>query len=159
MALWTRQDNGFTLVEAMVSVAVLLVLAVGSVAANRLTTSSVTINQLRSQANTLSVDAMEVLQSMRAENFLDLSVGVFHPVFDGSRWSLAAGQEMIGSFTRSITLSPVQRSLVCFAAVCDITVQGGIDDPGSLNADVKVNWMQSGQDKEIHLTSLITYWR
>ncbi|NCP47092.1 prepilin-type N-terminal cleavage/methylation domain-containing protein [bacterium] len=159
MASWTRPQTGFTLVEAMISVAVLLVLAVGSVAANRLTSSGVTINKLRSQANTLSVEAMEALLSMRAENFLGLSMGVFHPVFGESGWNLVSGQETVGSFTRSITLNPVQRNLVCFVAVCDITVQGGIDDPGSLNADVKVSWLQGGQDKEIHLTSLITYWR
>ncbi|HCQ31189.1 TPA: hypothetical protein DIU27_02265 [Candidatus Collierbacteria bacterium] len=155
----TSSQSGFTLVEAMVSVAVLLVMAVGSVAANRLTTSSVTINQLRTQGNTLAVEAMEVLMSLRAENFLDLTVGTFHPVFDGSKWSLVEGQETIDDFTRSIILTPVQRSLVCFAAVCDITAVGGITDVGSMNAEVKVGWKQGGTDKEILLSSLITYWR
>jgi hypothetical protein len=143
----------------MISVAVLLIMAVGSVAANRLTTSSVTINQLRTEANTLAVEAMEVLMNLRADNFLGLTVGTFHPVFDGSRWSLAGGQENVRSFTRSITLSPVQRSLVCFTAVCDITTVGGVTDMGSLNAEVKVAWKQGVEDKEIVLSSLITYWR
>ena len=75
--------NGFTLIEAMISVAVLLVLAVGAVAANRLTTSSVTINQLRTQGNTLAVETMEVVGSLRADNFLNLTSGTFHPFFDG----------------------------------------------------------------------------
>lgn len=151
--------NGFTLIEAMISVAVLLVLAVGAVAANRLTTSSVTINQLRSQANTLAVEAMEVVLSLRADNFLNLTTGTFHPVFDGTRWSLIAGPETIGSFTRSVTISPVQRNLVCFTAVCDITSQGGISDIGTMNVEVKVVWLQTTEPKEIKLNSLITYWR
>lgn len=150
---------GFTLVEAMVSVAVLLVLAVGSVAANRLTTASVTINQFRTKANTLAVEATEVLLNLRAENFLSLNPGVFHPTFDGSKWNLASGPETIGSFTRTITLTPVQRSMVCFTAVCDITSEGGIYDVGSLNAEIKIAWVQASQNKEIIINSLITYWR
>lgn len=150
---------GFTLVESMVSVAVLLVLAVGSVSANRLTTTSVVINQQRTKANTLAVEATEVLLSLRAENFLNLTPGVFHPVFDGSKWSLASGPETIGNFTRTITLTPVQRSLVCFTAVCDVTAEGGIYDTGSLNSEVKVAWIQTNQNKEIVISSLITYWR
>lgn len=150
---------GFTLVEAMVSVAVLLVLAVGSVSANRLTTASVTINQLRTKANTLSVEATEALLNLRAENFLSITPGIFHPIFDGNKWSLASGPETIGNFTRTITLTPVQRSMVCFTAVCDITSVGGVYDIGSLNAEVKVAWVQASQNKEIIISSLITYWR
>ena len=152
-------QTGFTLVEAMVSVAVLLVLAVGSVSANRLTTASVNINQLRTKANSLAVEATEVLLNLRAESFLDLTPGVFHPIFDGSKWSLAEGPETIGNFTRTITLSPVQRSMVCFTAVCDITSEGGVYDVGSLNAEVKIAWLQAGQNKEIIMSSLLTYWR
>lgn len=147
------------MVEALLSIALLMLLAVGSVSANRLATTGVTINKLRSQANVLAEEGMEALMSIRAANFLSLSEGVYHPVFDGSNWSLTPGIETIGSFNRSITLSPVMRSLVCFSAVCDITGQGGITDPGSLMSEVKVTWDQSGQTKEIILNSLITYWR
>ncbi len=152
-------NKGFSLIEAMISVAVLLVMAVGAVAANRLTTSSVTINQLRTKANTLAVEAMEVVESLRADNYLNLTTGTFHPVFDGSKWSLTAGPETIGSFTRSVVISPVQRSLVCFTAVCDMVPKGGIVDIGTMNAEVNVSWLQSTVTKTIKLDSLITYWR
>jgi len=119
----------------------------------------VTINQLRSKANGLAVRDMEILMSLRGENFLGLTVGVFHPVYDGVKWSLSPGPETVNGFTRSITLSPVQRSLVCFTAVCEVTTQGGINDPGSLYAEVKTAWVQAGQNKEININSIITYWR
>lgn len=153
------RQTGFTLVEAMVSVAVLLVMTVGAVSANRLTTSSVTINQLRTQANTLAVEAMEIVLSLRADNFLGLSYGTYHPVFDGTKWTLASGPQTIGKFTRSVEFSPVQRSLVCFTAVCDIVSQGGIVDGGSMMTEVKVAWLQSGETRETKLDSLISYWR
>jgi hypothetical protein len=102
---------------------------------------------------------MEVLMSLRGDNFLGLTVGVFHPVFDGVKWSLVPGSETVDGFTRSITLSPVQRSLVCFTAVCEVTTQGGINDLGSLYAEVKTGWVQAGQNKEIVINSIITYWR
>lgn len=143
----------------MISVAVLLVTAVGGVAANKLATSSVTINQLRSKANSIAVQNMEVLMSLRGENFLGLAVGVFHSEYDGSKWSLVPGSETVDGFTKSITLSPIQRSLVCFTAVCEVSPQGGINDPGSMYAEVRTGWDQVGQNKEIILSSIITYWR
>lgn len=157
MALSTK--NAFTLIEAMLAIAILMIMGVGSIAANRLAAASVKINQLRSQANNLSVEAMEALESVRADSYLSLSPGTFHPYYDGTKWSLTAGQETINGFTRKITLTSVQRALVCFTAVCDITTQGGITDSGTLNAEVSVSWDQSGQTKEIKINSLITYWR
>lgn len=159
MVLSIKYRNGFTLIEAMLSMALLLLLSLGSVSANRLATTAVTINELRSGANTLAVQGAEALLSVRADNFLGLSPGTYHPFFDGTKWALVSGQETVGKFTRSIVLKPVMRSLTCFSEVCDITTAGGVTDDGSLTSEVKVSWKQSGQQKEIVLSSLITYWR
>lgn len=159
MALLTSSAKGFTLIEALLSMTVLLLLGVGGVAANRLTTASVTINQLRSRANILAEEGTEALMSARAHDYLALSPGTFHPVFDGTKWTLSPGEETIGPFTRSITLSTVQRDLTCFNSVCDITDQGGVTDEGTLKAETKVRWIQQSATTEIVLSSLITYWR
>lgn len=159
MGLLTKQHQGFTLVEATVSMAILLMLSIGAVAANKLATTSVTINQLRSKGNILAEEGMEALMSVRAGDFLSISPGTFHPVFDGVKWTLVTGPETIGTFTRSIEIAQAMRELICFAAVCEIVEQGGINDEGTFTASVRVSWVQQGETKEIVLSSIITYWR
>lgn len=160
MALLIKKfHTGFTLIEAILSMTVLLLLGIGGMAANRLATASVSINQLRSQANILAEEGMEALMNARAYDFLVLSPGTFHPVFDGTKWTLQPGTETLGSFTRSVVLTPVMRDMTCFSAVCDITKEGGANDEGTMMADVLVAWNQRGVNTEIKLSSLITYWR
>ncbi len=159
MGLLTKKHHGFTLVEATLSMALLLLLGIGAVAANRLATTSVTINQLRSKGNILAEEGMEALMSVRAGDFLSMSPGTFHPVFDGAKWTLVSGAETLGVFTRSIVISQAMRELICFAAVCDIVDEGGINDEGTLKASINVSWPQQGETKQIILSSIITYWR
>lgn len=165
MVLSTRRNHsiishsGFTLIEAIFAIAMLLLLVVGSVSANKVATSGIKINQYRSQANLLATEAMEALMSVRVENFTGLTIGVFHPIFNGASWSLVSGSEVLGDFTRSITLTPVMRALSCFGGICDITTQGGITDTSTLSVEVKVSWAESGRSQNIVLNSIITYWR
>lgn len=150
---------GFTLVEALLAVTVLMTVAVGSVAANRLTTAGIKISQLRSQANALASETMDAVMSVKLEDFSAISLGTFHPVHNGTKWTLVAGTETVGGLTRSVTFSPVMRSLSCFTIICDIVTQGGIVDPNSFYVNITVSWSESGQSKSTVLNSLITYWR
>lgn len=159
MAWLIRKNKGFTLVEALFAIAMLLLLSVGSVAANKVATAGVKINQYRSQANFLATEGMEALMSVRVQNFSGLSSGVFHPVFDGANWSLVAGPETLGNFTRTITLSSVMRNLTCFSAVCDIVSAGGIVDTNTFKVEVKIAWIESSKTNNLILDSLITNWR
>lgn len=145
--------------EALFAIAMLLLLGVGSVAANKVATSGVKINQYRSEANRLATEGMEAMMSVRVQNFSGLSVGVFHPVLDGSGWSLVAGAETVGNFTRTITLSSVMRNLTCFSAICDIVSAGGIVDVNTFKVEVKISWTESGKANNLVLDSLITNWR
>lgn len=158
---WSTKKHltGFTLVEALLAVAILMLLAVGSVAANRLTTSGIKISQLRSRANLLADEAMGAVMSIKLEDFSAIKLGTYHPVHNGSKWTLVAGSENIGGLTRSVTFSPVMRGLSCFTMVCDIVSQGGIVDTNSYFVKVTVSWTESGQTDGLVLDSLITYWR
>lgn len=153
------RHGGFSLIEVMVAISVLLVITIGSLAANNLTTTTVGINKRRSQANRLAQEGMEALLSARAANFLSLTAGDFHPVLDVNGWNLIAGSEQLGLFARTITLSPVMRDIGCNAPICDIVSGGGRSDGGSFLATVKITWKEVDQDKEYVLNSLVTYWR
>lgn len=160
MALSTESQKGFTLVETIVAISVLLVVVVGGLSANNITTTTVGLNKQRSRANFLAREGIEALQSVRAANFTSLSPGEFYPVFDQNGWRLAPGSEQIsGGFTRSIILTTVQRGVACSNPICDLTSGGGITDPNTFKAKVRVMWKESGGDKEYTLDTLITYWR
>lgn len=152
-------EKGFTLIEALISISILLLLAVGGISANRLATAAITLNRDRSQANSLADEGMEAVESVRAANFLSLSTGDFHPVNGPVGWSLMPGVETIGKFTRVINISQVLRDLSCSTTVCDIVSAGGIVDTGSLMANVTVSWPESDGTKNINLSALITYFR
>lgn len=151
--------NGFTLIESLISIAILLILVVGGLSASTLATASVILNQNRSQANFLAQEGMEAVQSVRAGNFLSLKTGEFHPVMGPSVWSLVSGPEVVGKFTRSIIISPIERAISCFTAVCDIVSGGGVTDTGSFKVNVKIAWPEVNGPKEVNLVTLVTYWR
>lgn len=150
---------GFTLVEALLAVTVLMTVVVGSVAANRLTTAGIKIGQMRSQANTLASEAMDAVMSIKLEDFSAIKLGTYYPVHNGTKWTLVSGTETVGGLTRSVTFSPVMRALSCFTIICDIVTQGGIVDPNSFYVKITVSWSESGQSKSTVMDSLITYWR
>ncbi len=154
-----KKNEGFSLIEILVAISLLMVVVVGSLSANSLASHGVSLNKVRGQANLLAKEGMESLMSVRAGNFNSLSLGDFHPVMSSGSWVLAAGPETIGQFTRTITLSAVMRNLVCSTPLCDISTAGGRIDPLSFYALVKITWKEGDQDKKYQLNSLVSYWR
>ena len=159
MASSTNIASGFSLIEVLVATSLMLVVIIGSLSANSLASHSVGLNKVRDQANLLAREGMEALASVRAANFNALRLGDFHPVIISGAWSLVSGSETVGQFTRTITLSQVQRNLVCTTPICDIVIAGGMTDPLSFYATVKVAWKENDQDKVYQLNTLVSYWR
>ncbi len=147
------------MLEVIVAMAVFMVIIVGSLAANNLTTTTVVINKKRSQANVLVKEGIEALQSVRAANFNSLMVGDFHPAVVSGMWTLVPGSETIGDLTRVITLSPVMRALVCATPICDIVPSGGLIDPLSFMATVKVSWNEGSLAKNYQVNTEVSFWR
>lgn len=158
MVLRTK-EAGFTLVEVVVAIALFMVIIIGTLSANNLTTTAVGVNKKRSQANVLAKEAMEAVQSVRANNFNALMPGDFHPVFDQNGWHLAAGAETIGEFSRTITLNNVMRTIVCTTTICPIVSSGGVTDLNTFNVLIRVTWKEYNLNKEYDLSSMVTYWR
>lgn len=154
-----HRQPGFTLVEAMLSIAVIIVLVVGSASANWLTTTNIKTGQFRTKANNLATESLGAVMSIKVNNFSDIYSGVFHPVHDGSKWTLVSGPETLSGLVRTITITPVMRALTCFTMVCDIVPQGGIIDPNSYNVEVRVSWTEANQPESLVINSLLTYWR
>lgn len=154
-----KYSKGFTLVEVLVSITLILLISVGGLAANSLATNAVQTNQMRDKANFLAREGMEAVQSVRAANFPSLHPGDFHPVYGVNGWTLSSGSETIGDFTRTITISSVERELTCTETVCAIVPAGGIVDSSTMKVQVKVSWKERGSDKSYSLDTYVTYWR
>lgn len=158
--VWSTKDTkGFSLIEVLVAISLLMLVMIGSLSANNLAANSVGLNKTRNQANLLAREGVEALHSVRAADFNSLGLGDFHPVNNSGVWSLVNGVETIGKFDRVITLLPVMRNLVCSTPVCDVVTGGGLTDPLSFYALVKVTWKENDLDKVYQLNTFITYWR
>lgn len=154
-----REIKAFTLVEIVVAIGLILSLTLGMTAVNNLTSVSLRQNENETKANSLAREGMEAALAVRARAFTSLSVGTFHPVYDGTNWSLSSGEEVIDGFTRRVILSPVQRTFGCGENVCDVVEAGGVIDEWSLNVLVEVLWQEAGETRSVDLGSFVTYWR
>ncbi len=96
--------------------------------------------QARLQAAALLQETIEAVRIVRERSWVDFAVdGVFHPVIDDANgtWILAAGSENVGSFTRQLTIEPVQRN-----QLGEIVDSGGTEDPSSKKITIEVSWSQ-----------------
>jgi prepilin-type N-terminal cleavage/methylation domain-containing protein len=152
-------SNGFTLIEVLLAMALLLTVTVGTIAGNSLATKGTQLSQQRANANRLAQEAMEAVHGTRAAFFPALNRGIYHPVQSPTGWRLDPGPETIEGFNRQIILASVYRSLACTEGVCEIVEAGGIVDEGSLKATVEVDWEENNETHQIILETLITYWR
>ncbi len=152
-------SSGFTLIEALLSIAIMMVLIIGALSASSLASSSVILTQDRNQANLLAQEAMEAIQAIRATKYSSLTVGNFYPNFGEGGWDIIPGTQVIGKFTRYINISSVFRNISCGTVVCGITSEGGILDENTKLVKVYVTWAEASNNKEIFLSTIVTYWK
>lgn len=109
----------------------------------------------RLAANALLIEAEEAVRSVRERGWRTFAQnGTFHPVVSGSSWSLAAGEEVVDSYTRRIVISDVQRS-----KNGAIVASGGVVDPSTRRATVTVSWntpFPSSIDSTTYLTRYLS---
>jgi type II secretory pathway pseudopilin PulG len=152
-------EQGFTILEVILAIALLLTVTVGTLSANSLATKGTVLSHQRSEAQRLIREEMDAVASVRAANFLNIHTGTYHPVSTPGGWTLVAGTETVGNFTREIVISSVLRALTCVTQVCDIVAAGGVIDEHTFKAKATVHWTENGQAKQTTMETLITYWR
>ncbi len=90
----------------------------------------------RVEASSLLKQAEEAVRSVREKGWATFAVnGTYHPVISGSTWSLVSGSESIDGYTRSITISDVNRD-----SSGAIVSTGGLLDYSSKKVDFSVSW-------------------
>lgn len=159
-----RQKNlvsaGLTLVEVLVTTALLMVLTSGLVSLTQLSVRSSQASRIRAAASLGLNETMEEVMAVRASNFSNLSEGEFHPVLNAGQWSLVQGREETEGITRWVTIAHVQREISCGGQrVCPIVESGGVVDPVTFRAKTYVQWSEVGETKQESLEGVLTFWR
>ncbi len=132
------KKSGQSLVELLLAVAlaavILPALLTGMVASRE---GKAQQNQ-RSEAVTLLKETEDTVRRVRDNGWSTFAVnGTFHPVISGSNWTLVAGPDTVGDFTRSVTISNVERD-----SSGAIVTSGGSVDPSTKKATITINWTQ-----------------
>jgi hypothetical protein len=166
-----NKSRGISIIELLV---VILILGVGSAGLLSFSVFSLRTASLQKQtieASFLAQDALEALKNYRdnivwnaddpANEYdglgvvatgvplrVKLSLGT--PV----RWQLLLGQEIIGIYTRDITIGQVRRD-----GLSNIVESGGTLDADTKKITVKVIWQDRGIARELQAITYLGNWR
>jgi len=152
--------QGFTLVEVLVAMALLMTLTVGLVGLGQLSVRASTTSRLRVKAMAVLQGTMEAVMAVRASNFGNLTEGTYYPVISEGKWSLADGTEVVEGVERWVEIYKIQREVSCGGErICPIVGSGGVVDPVTFKAKAMVKWDERGKEKREGLESLLTFWR
>lgn len=59
----------------------------------------------RLQATAVHKEMEEAVRSVRENGWASIATGTFHPTISGTTWTLSTGSEIVGNFTRQITIT------------------------------------------------------
>lgn len=92
--------------------------------------------ELRMEADGLYREAEEAVRSVRDADWINIATnGTYHPVKNGTSWSLVAGSEVIGDFTRTIQIYDTNPADIS-KKVVTITVTWGNILPSVVTSDI-----------------------
>ncbi|MFC1711710.1 hypothetical protein ACFLZ1_03945 [Patescibacteria group bacterium] len=146
-----KRKKGTILMEA------LLALAIGSAVLAAVSQALIggqqaNLNSFQHQkAEYFLIEAQEAVKSLWREGWDNINVtGVFHPEVIANNWSLQAGEETRGIYTRTVGIEEVSRDLQG-----NIATQEGVLDPSVKRITVNVDWNAPGL-KSISSTIYLT---
>ena len=159
---WSINMNrqGFSLVEVLLGMALLMTFGVGLMGLTSMSVRASVMAKIRTQAEMRLNETMEEVMAVRASNFGSLHEGTFHPENVEDAWVLVDGEEDLGKMKRWVEVTKVQREVSCGGErVCPIVESGGVVDPVTFRAKVKVEWEENEEIKTEELESILSFWR
>lgn len=160
---WKKNKSGFTIIEALVSIAVIVAVFTAvlgfSVLKNRIDYR----NQTKIKAIFLAEEALEAVHNFR-DNTEWLTNGVdilipdiaYYPVKNSFSWDIVAGAENINGFTRTIIFSRVSRDI---NKNIEPNYNPANDDSNTKKLLVTISWNDRYGLASESLTTYITNWR
>lgn len=152
MRVINRHNAGLTLVEVSLSVAIFVTIAIG-VAVPIIGNHLSRFQDLRSTAALAMLDeTYEALRSIRDNDWSDLIIGTHGLRQQSGHWELFGSSDEYDGFTRTVTLSSVQRDLAG-----DIVESGGQNDSDTLEIEIEVTWPDgTAQSRSLLVETILT---
>jgi Tfp pilus assembly protein PilV len=174
-----KRSAGFTIIEALIAVALLLVFVsgIGNLIGIGLVGSEA--SKYRAQAAKLAEEGMETMYSLReageidfgaipdSDNFITNSGEYYQPTLISGTWSLGAKSSSqppaelpapFDKFTRTVMVTRVNRTPLGLACSGEIVISdpNDCDDYNTRKITVKVSWMEQGITKDYTVESFLT---
>ncbi|HNW71343.1 MAG TPA: hypothetical protein PKZ36_01470 [Candidatus Paceibacterota bacterium] len=150
-----KRNNGFLMIEILIAISIIVasVFSAMAVSSRAILVSHQSVHI--SQASFLLEEGAEVVRIIRDNSWDNISsldnLTTYYPVYADSAWSLSAIPSQVGIFTRTITISSVNRD----SATGDIS-DSGTDDPGTKLVTVNVSWQEGSKNMSKSLSFYIS---
>ncbi|MDH5533906.1 MAG: hypothetical protein OEX81_05795 [Candidatus Pacebacteria bacterium] len=151
----TKQQAGLSVIEIIIATAIFIIMASSSMATILGSFSTSRLGSERAQADFLAIEGVEAIESIRNQNWTNLSNGTYGLTQTAGVWSLSGtpDSDPSGKFTRTITISDVERD-----GNGDIIASGGTVDVETKLITSTINWnftptRSNSIQKELYLTN------
>lgn len=166
----SRRERGFTLLEAVVAISVFAIGVVGMVQVVLVARSTSEQGTDLVTADGYLREGMDAVRIIRDNAWNDIATdGTYRLTAQPGTvppWTLQAGSETIGKFTRSVTIDSVRRSdtdgdgvLSAGDKICQGAACGDFDDPDTKRIAVTVTWQQGNQQRTRDVFGYLTNWQ
>jgi len=126
--------KGFSIVEIIVSVAVLGIISLATITTLIQTLSTNRLSDEYAQGSYLAAEGIEAARSVKEQNWTNLLAGTYGISSSSGYWQLSGTNNVLGKFTRTVAVSAVQRN------AGTIVASGGTVDANTMKIDSTVSW-------------------
>lgn len=152
-----KRQQGFSVIELILTAAIFLIFSGGAIF---VVLHGFDLNRLgeeETRANQYASEGIEAARSIKNQNFNSLtntaSTGIIRNV--SNVWSFSGTNNTSGKFTRTLTISSVNRDVSG-----NIVTSGGTTDPDTKKVTSTVSWAAGPtRNNSIALTTYLTNWR
>ena len=131
-----KNNKGQSLIEIIIAFGIASIFLPAIVVGFTSTREGRVQQQKRLDATVLYKEAVDAVRTIRESGWENISAnGVYHPELIDSNWVLVAGEEIVGDFTRTVSIKDTYRD-----SNGNITLIGGSLDPSTKKITVLVSW-------------------
>lgn len=137
--LHIRNKQGFSLVEALLTLSIFALMVTSFVGAIFYGQESAVISGISSQATSLAEEGLEAVRNIRDDDFSNLTNGIHGLSFSGGQWSFSGSFDSIDSFSRSIEINEVDQNTKLATSV--VSWSYGLARSGEVSISTELsNW-------------------
>jgi type II secretory pathway pseudopilin PulG len=149
---------GQSIIEVMVAVAILTIIAATGVVAILGSLNTTRLAEEETQATTYAMEGVEAVQSIRNQDWDNITAGTYGLAKSGNVWSFSGSSDDpdgTAKFTRVVTVADVSRD-----SNGAIVTSGGTDDEETKQLTVVVSWnFNAARANSVDMVSLVTNWQ